>query len=189
MRLRVLSVGLCLALCVFAAPAAAQRAGEMTFFSNPGYGGSRYTVTGPRENISLPWAVRSVLIAQGENWQVCSGNRYRGDCTVWTSSERNVRRIVASARPSTITTLPAPVLPGGGDAGQSLRGMSAEFFAAPLSGGRRVVGSRSGTPAQAAEAADRFCRSRGWTASSHESLQTVGGVHYLADVLCTRTGN
>lgn len=169
--------------------ALAQARGEMTLYSAPNFGGTRYTVTGPRQNIALPWPVRSIRIIRGERWQVCARNGYQGGCATFDGSVSNLRRIVASARPLGVPTpLPQPVPPGGGgNPGPSLRGMSAEFFAAPRSGGRRVEGSRRGIPSEASAAADRFCRSRGWTASAHERMQTVGGVNYLADVLCTRT--
>jgi hypothetical protein len=66
--------------------------------------------------------------------------------------------------------------------------MSAEFFRAPSSNGQRVISCPQGSAACAADSADRYCRERGWTASSYERQETVAGRNYLADVLCTRTG-
>ena len=175
------------------APAAAlgQPRGEMTFFSTPLHTGSRYTVTGPRENISLGWQVQSVIFAPGDQWEICTRARYRGDCTRLSRAATHIHYQVASARTvGGFTTLPAPIPPvaGGGSAGPSLRGMTAEFFRAPASEGQRVESCRNGAASCAAERADAFCRARGWTASSYERQETVRGRIYLADVLCTRTG-
>ena len=191
MRL-IRKAGLLTLAAVLLAPIAAlgQQRGEMTFFSTPVHSGSRYTVTGPREHIDLGWQVRSVIIAPGDQWEVCTGPRYRGTCTRLDKTATHIRYSVASARPvGGFTTLPAPIPPGagGGASGPSLRGMSAEFFRAPAGGGRRVESCPNGAAACAAERADAFCRARGWTASSYERQETVGGRIYLADVLCTRT--
>lgn len=188
MRIPILAVtALSAALFIMPEGAQAQRRGEMTFFSNMSYSGARYTVTGPRENVSVPFQIRSVMVAPGERWEICSRTGYR-DCIMVSENIANIRRTVASARPWQAQTPPepGPAPGGGGSAGPSLRGMSAEFFRAPENRGQRVE-SRQGSATAASESADRFCRSRGWTASSYERLETVRGRNYLADVLCTRT--
>lgn len=76
-----------------------QRFGEMTLFSGANFTGSRYTVTGPRENIRLPWQVRSVRASPGEEWQVCTQTGYRGACTTILGSRNNLNQLVGSARP------------------------------------------------------------------------------------------
>ena len=65
--------------------------------------------------------------------------------------------------------------------GGSLRGMSAEFFTQPSDARGRIVSCASGAAACAADSADRFCRSRGWTAASYHCQETVAGRNFLAD--------
>jgi hypothetical protein len=164
--------------------ASAQRSGEITLFSGIGFTGRAFTLTGPRETLNLGWTVRSVRAGGGPSWDLCTGSRFRAPCNRLTRSVTNVRWTVASARPTVATPGPAPIPPGGG---QSLRGMSAEFFVAPSDGRNRVEACRQGTAACAAESADRFCRSRGWTRATYQRQETVGGRNYITDVLCTRT--
>jgi hypothetical protein len=170
---------------------AAQRpgpgSGEITFFSQIAFRGQTYTVTGPREVINIPWTVRSARLSGGGSWEICPRSGYRGKCNQVTDTQGNIAWTVASARPSR----------GGGGgggggppppaSGGSLRGMSAEFHPQPAERGVRVLSCNSGAAACASDAANRFCRARGWTASSYERQETVSGRVYLADVLCTRT--
>lgn len=160
----------------------AQRAGEITFYSQIAFRGQTYTVTGPRENIQIPWTVRSARVAGGDTWEICPRTRYRGQCNQVSETQGNIAWTVASARPSQGGGGPPPPASGG-----SLRGMSAEFHPQPAERGVRVLSCNSGAAACASDAADRFCRARGWTASSYERQETVSGRIYLADVLCTRT--
>jgi hypothetical protein len=169
---------------VLPAGASAQQAGQLTFYSEIAFRGESYTVTGERAFASVPFRVRSARVAEGEAWEVCPLPLYQGNCNTVTESQGNVAWTVNSARPSRATTLPAPIPSGGG---QSLRGASAEFFPQPSDGNGRVISCTSGAAACTAQSADRFCQSRGWTASSYERQETVSGRNYLADVLCTRT--
>lgn len=176
------------AAMAMALPAAAQpsRPGEITFYSNIGFKGQSYTVTGARENIRMPWTARSARISGGA-WEVCPRTGYGGACNRVTETQGNIAWTVGSARPiggPGPGPRPPPPPPAGGN---SLRGMSAEFFTAPAERGQRVESCRQGTAACAADAADHFCRGRGWAASSYERQETVFGRNYLADVLCTRT--
>lgn len=175
-----------LILAAFAAqlsvPAAAQRQGEITFYSDIAFRGQSFTVTGPREILRLPFTVRSARVAPGDRWTVCTEIRYRGRCNEVDETQGNIAWRVRSARP----------LSGGGTVpgnGQSLRGMASEYFHQPSDGRGRVLSCAYGaaTASCAAQTADQFCRSRGWTASSYERQETVQGRVYLADVLCTRT--
>ncbi|PZQ60952.1 MAG: hypothetical protein DI570_13335 [Phenylobacterium zucineum] len=165
-------------------PGPGQGPGEITFFSQIAFRGQSYTVTGPRETVRIPWTVRSARISGGGAWEICSRAAYRGQCNEVTETQGNIAWTVASARPSR---------GGGGGGGPppsnggSLRGMSAEFHPQPAERGVRVIPCNSGAAACASDAADRFCRARGWTASSYERQETVAGRNYLADVLCTRT--
>lgn len=168
--------------------ASAQRAGELTFFSDIAFRGQSFTVTGPRTNLRVPFPIRGARVRPGDSREICPSTQYRGNCQTISESVGNVALTVRSARPARATTLPAP-LPAPGNQ-QSLRGMSAEFFPQPSDGNGRVLSCArgSGSASCAAQSADRFCQSRGWTASSYERQETVSGRNYLADVLCTRTG-
>jgi hypothetical protein len=177
--LRVLSGGLLLALSL---PATAQRQGEVTFYSEIAFRGQSFTVTGPRANLRVPFTVRSAKIAAGDRWEICTEARYRGRCNEVSEAQGNVAWTVRSARPAQ----------GGGLAPgnqQSLRGMASEYFPQPSDWRGRVLSCPEGsaTASCAARSADRFCVSKGWTASSYERQETVRGRVYLADVLCTRT--
>lgn len=74
-----------------ASAAHTQPAREITFFSNPGFTGARFTVTGPRENLDIPYAPRSALISGGGAWEVCTARAYRGECLTLNQNERDLR--------------------------------------------------------------------------------------------------
>ena len=179
------------ALMVLPVGAAAQRAGELTLFSEIGFRGRSYVVTGSRSSILLFFTVRSARVAPGEAWEVCSSVGFRGQCNVVRESQGNVAWQVSSVRPSRAVQLPAPVPPMPGPVpapiGQSLRGMSAEFFPQPADGTGRVLSCASGAASCATDAANRFCQMRGWTGSVYERQETVAGRIFLADVLCSQT--
>lgn len=186
MRLRPLPLSLAIA-ATLALPgsAQAQRRGEVMLFSQTGFRGQTFIVSGTRSTLPIPWTVRSVRVAPGEAWDLCTRTRFRTPCNRVAIDTAAVSWRVASARPSQVVTLPEPVPPAGGG---SLRGMSAEFFTQPSDASGRVVSCVSGAAACAADSANRFCRSRGWTGASYHRQETVAGRNFLADVLCTRTG-
>lgn len=101
--LKILAVG----ALVLPMHAASQSRGEMTFYSQIGFGGQTYTVTGPRENVRIPFTVRSARLARGETWEVCTDNSYRGRCNLVNEDQGNVAWIVGSVRPAA-GTLPTP---------------------------------------------------------------------------------
>lgn len=177
------------AAVVLPAGASAQRSGQLTFYSDIAFRGQSFTVTGPRENVRVPFSIRSAQVAPGESWEICTSTQYRGDCQTIAESVGNVALTVRSARPLRGSTLPAPIPNAPGNA-QSLRGMASEYFPQPSDGSGRVLScpGGSGSASCAAQTADAFCRSRGWTASAYERQETVAGRNYLTDVLCTRTG-
>jgi hypothetical protein len=178
------------AVFLLAGPAPAQVPGEIILFSQTNHRGHSFLVRGTRNNLVIPWAVRSVRVARGEAWDLCTRTNHRDPCHRVAESLQSVNWRIASARPSRAVNLPAPVPPGGGGSqgGGSLRGMSAEFFVAPTEGGRRVISCASGAAACAEQSADRFCRARGWTAARYHRQETVRNTNYLTDILCTRTG-
>lgn len=176
-----------LALTVFLAPApaGAQAAGEITLFSEPDYHGQAYRLSNSRESVNLRWMVRSARVVGRDSWDLCTRTRFRAPCHRLSASNRNIRRVVLSVRRNAVVPPPQPPQAG---AGPSLRGANAEFFTAPRNASGRVPSCVSGAAACAKDSADRFCRSRGWTASSYRRQETVNRQNLLADVLCTRTG-
>lgn len=163
--------------------ALAQRAGQITFYSQANFRGYTYVVTGTREYVKVPFVVRSARVARGEAWQICPQASYRGNCNIINQDQGNAAWTVNSARPAHATTLPAPI--AGRE--QSLRGLSAEFFFNPVDRSGRILSCPSGAAACAVQAADRFCQSRGWVASYYNRQETVAGRIYFADILCTRS--
>ncbi|WP_129791339.1 hypothetical protein [Sphingosinicella sp. CPCC 101087] len=180
--MRKLTLALCAAAagtCFLSTPVPAQNRGEVILFSQIGFRGQTFVISGERQTVRVPWAVRSARVASGEQWELCSRTRFRGPCNRLSRNVANVRWAVASARPTAIM-LPEP---GGGE---SLRGMSAEFFPRPSDGRGRVISCASGAAACAADSARAFCRSRGWNGAGYHRQETVGGRNFLADLLCTR---
>ena len=71
--------------------------------------------------------------------------------------------------------------------GMNLRGMAAQYFAAPSQNGSRVLacpGNNNGNPGCAQATADRVCVSAGWRRAAFQMQQTVQGRVLLTDVLC-----
>jgi hypothetical protein len=87
--------------------AVAQTAQEITFFSNVGFSGAQFTVTGPRTTLRLPFEPRSAMLRGGGNWEVCSSRDYGGDCRPIVRNERDLAqqyRRIGSIRPVAGTT-------------------------------------------------------------------------------------
>lgn len=167
---------------------------EATIYRDVNYRGPAVAVSGATPDLALAWPVTSVRVASGR-WQLCSGTNYRGNCITLTASTANITgRLGPQSRLGSIRPLSGGGSGGGGggagDHGPSLKGMAAEFYRAPVLRGARVEACARGsvTANCAAQTADNFCRSAGWTASARESMETVGRRVYLADVLCSRTG-
>jgi hypothetical protein len=78
----------------------AQTAQEITFFSDPGFRGARFTVTGPRTILDLPFIPRSAALQGGGTWSVCNMREYAGTCRTISDSERDLNfTVVRSLRP------------------------------------------------------------------------------------------
>src|SRR6478735_2821683 len=106
----------------------AQRANQLTLYSEIGFRGRSIIVTGTQTLVNVPFTVRSARIASSEAWQVCPLPAFQGSCNTFQENQGNVAWRVSSARPRTFTPAPAPVplpepVPPGGTA-PSLRGMS-----------------------------------------------------------------
>lgn len=182
MRIKTIAAGAALAV-LGATTAFAQGGSEAQLFSRGHYKGFPSTFTGPTQNIG-PLTVKSIQIPEGSTWELCSGLTFTG-CKRFTRSDPSMVMSVRSVRP-----VAPPLSEGASSAagvgvrgsGTSLRGMDAEFFVMPDANGVRVEVAPG---ARSLDAAQAFCRSKGWRTSSHERIQTVSGRTLLADVLCT----
>jgi hypothetical protein len=170
--------------------AAAQRANQIILYSQIGFRGQSVTVSGTQTLVNVPFTVRSVRIAPREAWQVCALPAFQGSCNTLQENQANIVWRVNSVRPRTPaitpTPMPSPSPPSVGT-GPSMRGMASEYFPQPTDRNGRVESCTQGTAACTRQSADRFCVSRGWTASAHELQETVNRRNFLADVLCTQT--
>jgi hypothetical protein len=189
---------ICLATLLPAVTASAQQGAvrEITFFSEPNYQGDRLTLTQERDRLQLGWQIRSIRMPQGDRWLVCPRIKFAGNCEIIIKNEPSTRMFVGSARPRKNADLPAPpprpadaAAEADTNAGPSLRGTNAEFFSAPLIGGRRAESCESGGSDCTEESADRFCRAQGWSGASYQRSEQAEGRNVLVDVLCTRRGD
>lgn len=166
-----------------------EAAPEAIIYRDMGYQGPAVNVSEPQTNLGLAWRVNAVRVVSGQ-WQICERANYRGSCQVVTRDTPMLGsplrgRPIQSMRPLGYS---APGEPGDN---QSLRGMAAEFYPKPAMRGRRVEACPTGsaTSACAERNALRFCKSMGWPRSTRQAMETVRGRAYLADVLCSNTGN
>lgn len=166
--------------------------GEATIYRDANFSGPAVFVGEAKTNLALRWSVNSIRVKSG-TWELCARTRYRAPCITVSADEPNIRRfapqmmMVQSMRPLGY----APPVIEHPAAGTSLRGMAGEFFPAPgNSSGRRILacGYGSATANCAATTADSYCKSVGYAGSASQTMETVNGRVYLADVLCTRTG-
>lgn len=178
-------------LTIFAAAVAAQAPAadnEVRLFSRGGFAGASISAVGPRRDIP-PFTVKSVQMAPGTSWELCNGETFT-HCKIFSGSDKAMVMTVRSVRPvaAPIASTGAVTPAGLGAAsngvvsanGGSLRGLASEFFVTPGSGGARIAADQASMTARATE----FCRAHGWRLSVHTRVQAVGGVTYLADVLC-----
>jgi len=184
--LRTLMVGAAAIAAVLPTPASAQIDAEISLFSRGHFKGTRNAIAEPAQ-FGSPLVVRSLVVAPGTQWELCSGNTYTG-CRQVSGSIASMVMTVRSVRPvANILPASAGLRSGGTDLGPSLRGMASEYFVAPDEGGNRVA-VQPGTAEARSRRASEYCRSRGWRSSVHSRLQTVAGTVYLADVLCVDPG-
>lgn len=184
--LRTLMTGAAAIAAFLPTPASAQINGEITLFSRGQFKGPHNAIAGPAQ-FGSALVVRSLVVAPGTQWELCSGNTYTG-CRQVSGSIAAMVMTVRSARPiATILPASAGVPSGGGSPGPSLRGMASEYFVAPDERGNRVA-VEPGTAEAMSRRAGEYCRARGWRSSVHGRLQTVGEKVYLADVLCVDPG-
>lgn len=164
---------------------------EATVYRDTAFRGPAMAVQRADPNVRLAWPVYSLRVARGA-WQLCSAPNYQGQCVTVTRNESNLSgrfgrgNVLRSIRP-----VSGSGGGGVGDPGQVLRGMAAAFYPRPMDGRSRVLACRRGSATAncAAQTADQFCRTHGWTGSARQAMETVNRQVYLADVLCSRTGN
>lgn len=163
---------------------------EAIIYRDIGYQGPAMNVSEAQPNLGLGWRVNAVRIVSGE-WQLCEGTNYRGRCRTVT---RDTPLLGNPLRGMAVQSMrPVGASAPSGEAGDnlSLRGMAAEFYPRPAQGGYRVRACTTGSATAncAARTAEQFCMAMGWRRSTREAMETVRGQAYLADVLCSNTGN
>ena len=166
------------------AQAAAQEHGAAVLYSKGHFTGPSITVDGPRTKMT-PFAVKSLRIPAGSVWELCSGNTFSG-CERFSRSNPAMARTVRSVRPVAPAIAESVALPSQGPvsgSGPSLHGLASEYFVVPAQAGSRIEVTDTAAGA-ASLAATAFCRGRGWRLSAYERVQSVGGLTFLADVLC-----
>lgn len=166
------------------------QAAEAIIYRDGGYQGPAVNVSRAEPDLGLAFRINSIRVRSG-SWQVCEKTNYRGNCrTIDRDSPLlGLRGIqVQSMRPTGGGNGSWP----GGEQGSNpnLRGMAAQFFAAPAMRGYRVEACTTGSATAdcAKRNAAQFCSSMGWRTSARQAMETVRGRVYLADVLCSNTG-
>lgn len=165
-------------------------AAEAIIYRDAGYKGPAVNVSRAEANLGLAFRINSIRVTSGR-WQVCEKANYRGTCRTFDRDMpllglRGIK--VQSMRPEGGN---GGTLPGGEQGSNpNLRGMAAQFYAAPALRGYRVEACATGsaTASCAQRSAAQFCSSMGWRTSSRQAMETVRGRVYLADVLCSNTG-
>src|SRR5690606_14943758 len=76
----------------------AQRPGEVILFSQMGFRGQSFVISGQRDNLRVPWTVRSARVTRGDAWELCARTRFRSPCNRLATDVSNVAWRVASAR-------------------------------------------------------------------------------------------
>lgn len=195
-RLAIVGGGLLAAASFTVAAAQSDRmlrpepAPEAIIYRDMGYQGPAVNVSQPQPNLGLAWRVNAVRVVSGE-WELCEGANFRGRCR---TVNRDTPMLVNPIRGMPLQSIrPVGYMAPGGEPGDnaSLRGTAAEFYPKPAMRGYRVPACPTGnaSAACAARNAEQFCTSMGWRRATRQSMETVRGVAYLADVLCSNTGN
>lgn len=164
---------------------------EATFYRDVNFNGPAVYVNEPKTNLQLNWRVNSIRIKSGQ-WELCERPNFRGTCRTYDRDTIVLGtpfrgREIQSIRPT--GWWQNPHVPGNNP---SLRGMAAQFYPAPAQNGYRIPACERGGSATAqcaASTADRFCAAMGWRHGARQSMETVAGRVYLADVLCSNTGH
>jgi hypothetical protein len=184
--MRTLLIGAALVAAVGAGSASAQESGELVLYSKGHFKGASRTLDGPSQYMVV-FTVRSVQVPAGQEWELCTGNKFSG-CRRISASDPTTAMTIRSVRPAGQAALAAATaaavaagVPVASVAPQVLRGVASEYFVAPAEGGNRVELPAGGN---AGARADAFCRARGWRSAGHEDVQNMAGRTFLADVLC-----
>lgn len=178
------------------ATAALAQGGAATIYRDPDFRGPAVAVERDTPNLALRFQVFSIRVAGGERWELCPQPGFRGRCLTVDRTVPDLRRAHGWPGPlQSMRRVGEDASWGGGGSGTSpsLEGMASHYFPKPRTGrggteGQRVLACPQGsaTATCARDNADIFCRTRGWTRSAHQLMETQGRQVYLADVLCVR---
>lgn len=171
-------------------PPTGQGDGEISLYGQANYQGPHIRAQTGVADIGRAWIVRSIRVSRGR-WQLCTGANYTGQCTIVSQSIGAILLASPIARTRSLRPVVERPTPSGGNAGPSLRGMSAMFFTQPSYRGQRIPACARGpaTATCARTTAIEFCRVNGYSFVGNIALQTERGRAYLADVLCKRSAN
>lgn len=161
---------------------------EAIIYRDANFQGPAVHVRAANPNLGLTWRAGSMRLINGR-MRLCTLPNYNGSCVTATTSYRDLSPLglpgnrVQSVQPVAATQPPASAV------GPTLRGQSAQFYAAPERNGQRVLACPSGgsTAACARQTAEGYCRQQGWNYVGNVGMQTVGRSIYLVDVLCKRS--
>jgi hypothetical protein len=165
--------------------------GEAIIYRGRDYSGPAVSVDAEQENLGLSWSVNSLHLISGR-MQLCSAPHFRGTCRIVAQSYPDLTPLglpgnrVESMRPvAAVATFAAPGL---SVHGPTLEGTAAQFYATPMEDGLRVQACPRATASVecARRHAQVFCERRGYDHASYQSMEGVGDVSYLTDVLCSR---
>lgn len=186
-------------LWLSAAAAALAQGGATTIYRDTDFRGPAVAVERDNPNLALRFQLFSIRVAGGERWDLCPQPGFRGRCLTVDRTVPDLRRAYGwPGRLPSMRRVGDDGWASGGDGGTggtspSLRGMASHDFPKPRTGrggteGQRVLACPQGsaTATCARGNADIFCRTRGWTRSAHQLMETQGRQVYLADVLCVR---
>lgn len=163
--------------------------GEAIVYRARDYSGPAVTIGEEQENLGLSWSVNSVRVVSGR-MELCSAPRFRGTCRIIAQSYPDLTELglpgnrVQSMRP--VAAMATFAAPGLSVHGPTLEGHAAQFYATPMEDGLRVQACPRATasPECARQHAQAFCARRGYDRAAYQSMEGLGDVTYLADVLC-----
>ena len=166
--------------------------GEAILYRGRDFSGPAVSVGVDREDLGLSWSVNSVRVVSGR-MELCSAPRFRGTCRIVAQSYSDLTPLglpgnrVQSMRP--VAAMATFAAPGLSVHGPTLEGHAAQFYATPMEDGLRVQACPRATASAecARRHAQSFCERRGYDGAAYQSMEGLGDVTYLADVLCSHS--
>lgn len=92
-------------------PGAHDVPGELVLYGALDFGGQSQRVTGARESLTTPFAIRSLSIRPGDRWQICANPGFRPPCTTLTRPLANATIIGVTGQIGSVRLIPDPNAP------------------------------------------------------------------------------